>query len=100
MSCSPRLLRWGLLTSLCFLEHLTYISFSGVVERLLCHRCGDQPRITADMLVNLQDCDRHGEANSNERRLSEEVAENLESFLNDCEGNICALISLVDQKQQ
>ena len=66
-------------------ENLNFLLLD-LIEPLLCGRCGEMPKITADGLVSLLEVDCHGEANSNSRRMSEDVSQNFESFIYDCEG--------------
>ena len=59
---------------------------SGEVEPVLCKKCGKEADVTADDLTSLLQIDSPGEPGSNERMLSEDLAQNFESFIYDCEG--------------
>ena len=48
-------------------ENLNFLLLD-LIEPLLCGRCGEMPKITADGLVSLLEVDCHGEANSNSRQ--------------------------------
>ena len=56
------------------------------MEKLLCHKCGKAGELLAADLLRLTAADCFGEANSNDRRLSEDTEMYLECFLADCEG--------------
>ena len=56
------------------------------IEPILCRTCGMNKEIKAVAFMALLDIDTHGERGSNERMMSEDIAQNLESFVYDCEG--------------
>jgi len=53
---------------------------------MLCRACGDQSVLNADMFMGMVTITKHGEDDSNDRHMSEEVAQNFESYVYDCEG--------------
>ncbi|XP_063416353.1 uncharacterized protein LOC134697996 [Mytilus trossulus] len=59
------------------------------LERILCHRCGKPPKISAEILMEMVDVSTFGRTGSNARHNSEDVAQNFESFVHDCEDGMC-----------
>ncbi|CAG2217587.1 unnamed protein product [Mytilus edulis] len=57
----------------------------GQLERILCHRCGKPPKISDEILTEMVDVSTFG-SGSNARHNSEDVAQNFESCVHDCEG--------------
>ncbi|VDI53238.1 Hypothetical predicted protein [Mytilus galloprovincialis] len=59
------------------------------LERILCHRCGKPPKISAEILVEWWMSAHLKKTGSNARHKSEDVAQNFESFVHDCEDGMC-----------
>lgn len=53
---------------------------------MLCHQCGAEQVVTAQGLMDLIDFSPYGTRRSNARNQSEDVGQNFESFVFDCEG--------------
>lgn len=66
------------------------------IEKILCKKCGRMPHLTADGLISIIVFDKHGEEGSNDRRLSEEIQQNFESFIFDCEDKKCGDLKVGD----
>ena len=64
------------------------MNLAEVMERMLCHTCGESNRPGTDRLIGLIDFETFGEPGSNDRRLSEDASMHLECLLADCEGKL------------
>ncbi|XP_052081183.1 G2/M phase-specific E3 ubiquitin-protein ligase-like [Mytilus californianus] len=65
------------------------IENQGQLEKILCHKCGSTETLRAEALMKLFDITKYGRRGSNNRNRSEEVAQNFESFVYDCEDGKC-----------
>ncbi|XP_076115254.1 uncharacterized protein LOC143083024 isoform X2 [Mytilus galloprovincialis] len=59
------------------------------VKQVLCKCCGKQKVTTGDEFMEMMIVTKYGESRSNERRQSEQLAQNFESFVYDCEEGKC-----------
>ncbi|XP_052065820.1 G2/M phase-specific E3 ubiquitin-protein ligase-like [Mytilus californianus] len=59
------------------------------LERILCHRFGKPPKISAEILIEIVDVSTFRRSGSNARHNSEDVDQNFESFVHDCEDGTC-----------
>lgn len=56
------------------------------MEKILCFKCGTKPHTTAEEFMAMITVETYGETGSNKRHASEDVAQNFENFVFDCEG--------------
>ncbi|XP_071172623.1 G2/M phase-specific E3 ubiquitin-protein ligase-like [Mytilus edulis] len=61
----------------------------GTIRRMLCKCCGKTQQLTADHLIDMIKIKSFGDRGSNNRQLSEDVAQQFESFVFDCQDGKC-----------
>ncbi|CAG2227582.1 G2H3 [Mytilus edulis] len=61
----------------------------GTIRRILCKCCGKTQQLTADHLIDMIKIKSFGDRGSNNRQLSEDVAQQFESFVFDCQDGKC-----------
>lgn len=68
------------------------------MENILCFTCGTvtSRKVSAEQLNQMFTIEKYGEDNSNKRHKSEDVAQNFENFIFDCEGMASLLLNIND----